>query len=401
MPYSNTAPIPENEMDRILNLYEFDIDYLNLESTFKDLSTLAAKISGTDISVVNLIDSYTQWSIASFGLDVGQTPREDTVCQYTILDDDHFEVEDLSKDGRFQHKSFVDKPLNLRYYFGVPLRTKAGYNIGSLCVLDKDLKKLSPEKIEMLKIIADEIITRLNTIKVVQELKNKLRIEKETNKKVAHDIRGPIAGIIGISEIIQDQATANKLNDILEMVNLIHRSGRSVLDLADEILSEKRVTKTIYEDDFDLVILKDKLTKLYVPQAKLKDLKFVININELQKRIPFAKNKVLQIVGNLISNAIKFTNQNGEIIVNLDLTQIDEKLNLNIVVTDTGVGISEETIHSILTGLTLSSTGTEGEKGYGFGLKMIKHLIDGLKGEIEITSIEGQGTTFEINIPQP
>ena len=100
---SNIAPIPVNEMNRILNLYEFDLDYSNLENTFKDLTYLAAKICGTDISVFNLIDSYTQWSISSFGLDAGQTPREDSLCQYTILENDHFEVEDLSLDLSLIH----------------------------------------------------------------------------------------------------------------------------------------------------------------------------------------------------------------------------------------------------------------------------------------------------------
>lgn len=397
---SNAAPIPSNEMDRILSLYEFDIDFSNLENTFKDLTYLAAKISGTTISVVNLIDSYTQWSIASFGLDADQTPREDSVCQYTILEKDHFEVEDLSTDSRFQDKAFVDKPLNLRYYFGVPLKTKTGHNIGSLCVLDKDLKKLSPEKIELLKIIANEIITRLNTIKVVQDLKNKLFTEKETSKKVAHDIRGPLAGIIGISEIIKDQAEDNKINDVLELVGLIHRSGRSILDLADEILSENRVTKPANADDFTLVILKEKLVKLYTPQAKYKNINYVVNINEINENIPFAKNKVLQIAGNLISNAIKFTSENGNVIVDLDLKLVKDELALTMSVTDTGVGISDQTIATILHGGIKSSDGTGGEKGYGFGLTMIKHLIDGLKGNMEITSIEGQGTRFEVRLPQ-
>ena len=275
----NTSPIPNNEMDRILSLYEFDIDYTNLESTFKDLTHLAAKISGTNISLVNLIDSYTQWSVANFGLDIDQMAREDSVCQYTILEEDHFEVLDLSADSRFQDKSYVDNPLNLRYYFGVPLRTNSGQNIGALCVLDKDLKKLSPEKIELLKIIANEIITRLNTIKVIQDLKAKLLAEKETSKKVAHDIRGPLSGIIGLTEIIKDQAQDNKLNDVLELVNLIHRSGRSTLDLADEILSETRVIKAIPENDFNLVILKEKILKLYTPQAKIKNINFIMVYN--------------------------------------------------------------------------------------------------------------------------
>ena len=396
---SNLVPIPTNEMDRILNLYEFDIDYSNLEDTFKDLTTLAAKICGTDISLVNLIDSYTQWSVSKFGVDLDQMSREDSVCQYTILEDDHFEVEDLSADVRFQDKSYVSSPLNLRYYFGVPLRTNSGHNIGALCVLDKGQKKLTPEKIELLKIIANEIITRLNTIKVVHELKSKILLERETNKKVAHDIRGPIAGIIGLSEMIKHQGDDNKLDDVLELVNLIHKSGRSVLDLADEILTEKRVVKPS-NDDFNLLILKEKLLKLYTPQAKYKEINFVVNVKETNESIPFSKNKLLQIAGNLISNAMKFTAERGNIIVDLDLNLIGNEHYLKILVTDSGIGMSEDSITNILKGLQKSSDGTEGEKGYGFGLTMVKHLVDGLKGEMRINSAEGEGTKFEIRIPQ-
>jgi signal transduction histidine kinase len=397
---ANIVPIPANEMDRILNLYEFDIDYSNLESTFKDLTRLAAKISGTDISLVNLIDSYTQWSVSNFGLDIDQMAREDSVCQYTILEDDHFEVEDLSADTRFQDKSYVANPLNLRYYFGVPLKTNTGHNIGALCVLDKDQKKLTPEKIELLKIIAKEIITRLNTIKVIEDLKNRLLAEKETSKKVAHDIRGPLAGIIGVSEIIQDQGNDSKLADILEMVNLIHTSGKSVLDLADEILTEKRISKPLKEDDFNLLVLKEKLLKLYTPQAKYKDINFTVHINETNETIGFSKNKLLQIIGNLISNALKFTTEKGNVRVDLDLQTIEDQHYLNIAVTDDGVGMNDESIERILNGTNTSSDGTVGEKGYGFGLAMVKHLIDGLKGTLEISSIEGKGTKFEVKIPQ-
>lgn len=397
---SDIAPTPSNEMDRILSLYEFDLDYSNLKDNFKDLTYLAAKISGTEISLVNLIDSYTQWSISNFGIDVDQVPREETICQYTILERDHFEVEDLSADIRFKHKAYVDKPMSLKYYFGIPLRTNTGYNIGSLCVLDKNLKKLSPEKIELLKIVANEIITRLSSIKLVHELKNKLKVEKETSQKVAHDIRGPLSGIIGISELINNQGTDSKMGDILEMVNLIHRGGKSILDLADEILSEKGIKKPLTEDDFNLLLLKDKLVKLYTPQAQYKNISFVVNTNVNYETIPFSKNKVLQIAGNLISNAIKFTTERGNVTVDLDLKAIDDTLALSIAVTDTGIGISDKTIATILEGGIKSSDGTGGEKGYGFGLTMIKHLIDGLNGNMEITSIEGQGTRFEVRLPQ-
>jgi hypothetical protein len=74
-------------MNRLMALSEFDLDYLDLEASFADLTKLAAKVAGTSISLINLIDSFTQWSAFSFGLDIKQMPREDSVCQYTIMEE--------------------------------------------------------------------------------------------------------------------------------------------------------------------------------------------------------------------------------------------------------------------------------------------------------------------------
>jgi signal transduction histidine kinase len=114
--------------------------------------------------------------------------------------------------------------------------------------------------------------------------------------------------------------------------------------------------------------------------------------------IPFPKNKLLQITGNLISNAIKFTPNGGKVSVGLDMDISNSKYNLNIKVQDSGEGISEEKIDNILNGSASSEQGTEGEKGYGFGLQLIKHLISGLNGKLNITSTPGEGSVFEVMI---
>jgi len=362
---------------------------------------LAAKVAGTNISLVNLIDSFTQWSVSSFGLDIEQMPREDSVCQYTILNDDQFEVNDLSADDRFKEKEYVNNPLNLRYYFGIPLKTAEGHNIGALCVLDPSVKNLSPEKVELLKIIAQEIINRLYTIKAIQDLKNKLKDVNDNTKKVAHDIRGPLSGIIGISEIISEQGDSNKLDQVLEMINLIHRSSKSLLDLADEILTieQSNKAKAPKEGEFNLHLFKEKLEKLYTPQTVNKKIKFLVNIASENDYINFPKNKLLQIVGNLISNSIKFTPENGFVIADLELSIDDKSPILKIKVSDSGVGLTPDMITNILEGNQQTNKGTGGEVGYGFGLAMVKHLIDGLKGTMRITSTPGKGAEFEVIIP--
>ncbi|WP_367865871.1 GAF domain-containing sensor histidine kinase [Pedobacter sp. WC2423] len=397
-------PIPENEQERIISLAEFDIDYSNMENNFKDLAHLAAKIAGTEISLVNLIDTFTQWTYSSYGLDdIVQNPRDETVCQYTISissKEEYFEVPDMSADDRFKEFPAVSGPPNLRYYFGVPLTTSDGSHIGSLCVMDQRLHAQSPEKIELLKIVADEVVNRLKALKTIDSLKSKLNEVKETQKKVAHDIRGPIAGIVGLAAIIAEQGNKNKLNEVLEFISMIHKSGRSVLELADEILTEGK-TSALKNDEFNLLVFKDKLERLYLPQSKNKNINFQIHINEKNELIPFIKNKLLQITGNLISNAMKFTRQDGTVTVNLDLEVDAGQYKLKIKVEDSGVGMDENTINCIMEGKTATTNGTVGEKGYGFGLSLVKHLVNSLHGNFNIHSGIGSGTTFEITLVQP
>lgn len=398
-------PIPENEFERLLQLSDFDFDYTDLDKQFKDLTKLAAKVAGTEISLINLIDSFTLWSVSAHGFPTMQIPREDSVCQYTIMGNEDFEIKDLSKDERFLDKFFVKDDPNLRYYFGVPLTTPEGNNLGALCVLDTEVKSLSQEKVELLRIIADEIVNRFKILKAVQDLKGKMNEIKENQKKVAHDIRGPIGGIIGLAKVIQDQGNKNQLDEVLEFINLIQRSGSSVLELADEILSqdyskaESNKVQINHAVEFSLETLKEKLLDMYSVQAVQKNVKFTVTNNDGKDQVPFPKNKLLQIVGNLVSNAIKFTPDEGAVNVALDLQENETVKELIIIVNDTGVGMSVEKIDEILNGNANSTLGTGGEKGFGFGLALVKHLIDKINGSISIDSDQNQGTKFTVRLP--
>jgi len=397
------APVPENEFERLISLSNLDLDYSDHQNNFKDLAKLAAKVAGTSISLVNMIDSLTQWTISNYGMDIDQMLREDTVCQYTIMNNEPLEIGDLSTDERFKEKSYVTGDPNIRYYYGVPLQLSAGLNIGSLCVIDSQQRALDPEKIELLKIIADEIVGRLKTFKVMDSLKAKLLEANNTHKKVAHDIRGPIGGIIGLASIIQDQGPNNQMEEVLEFISLIHKSGNSVLDLADEILSSHKPepkTGIVAANEFNISVFKDKLLKLYEPQARNKNIRFEVNTRPETETVPFSKNKLLQIAGNLISNSMKFTPEHGEVKVDLDLTVNQFDKTLVITVKDTGIGLTEEAAKAILNGTSGTTDGTGGESGYGFGLALVKHLIESLKGNLRINSEPGEGATFIVTLPQ-
>ena len=111
------------------------------------------------------------------------------------------------------------------------------------------------------------MVNRLTTIKYIQDLKSKVNQVNENNKKVAHDIRGPLSGIIGLAQMVTEHGEGQKLDDILEIMKLIHRAGNSLLDLATEILNaeDQHARGVVKSNDFTLTSFKEKLEKLYTP----------------------------------------------------------------------------------------------------------------------------------------
>ena len=400
----NSAPqITQNELDRLAALSEYDLDYDTLQNSLKDLTLLAAKITGTEISLVNLLDAYNQWTVAQHGSSFENIDRNDSVCQYTIRESEELEIKDLSADLRFNNLSFVTGN-GLNYYYGVPLKTLEGYHLGALCVLDNQTKALSPTQKNMLQLIGKEIVNRLDTIKQIELLKNKNRQLYNAKKIAAHDIRNPIAGIIGLAQMICDHGPDNNMDEVLECVTLIKKSGNSVLELAADILNEDAnlsEAAVAGASLINLLELKEKILNLFTPRIRDKKIVFSINLSQATASIPFPKDKLQQIIGNLVSNAIKFTPAGGKVTLGLALTPTEQHHVLLITVSDTGVGMEKELVEPILNGSSQSTEGTGGEIGYGLGLWLVKELVSSYRGKLMLSSQKDIGTTFEVSIPIP
>ena len=393
--------VQSNEMGRALRVADLDLDYSDTHEAFKDLTRLAAKIAGTEIAMVHLIDLHTLWTVSHYGAPIYHVPKEDSISQFAMVcPQEYMEISDLSKDERFNNKDYIKDDPKLRYYLGIPLQTEDNYRLGILCLLSADIKALPGAQIDMLKIVADEIVHRLADARTLQDMRNLVKSNRTIQKKVAHDIRGPLSGIVNLSQIITQQDN-NKIEEVMEVINMIHTSGTSLLELAEEILSQDEDKGLqLQSHEINLLLLKDKLIKLYAPQALHKQVTFTVETHpEASVKVPFSKNKLLQITGNLVSNAIKFTPGGGSINVNLHMIERPSLNNLVIKVEDTGVGLKQEQINYILKGTSTSTDGTGGEQGYGFGLSLVKHLVSTMNGTIEIRSDVGEGTSFELMLP--
>jgi len=390
-------PVPEHELDRILDLSSLDLDYSELKDDLKNLTELAAKLTNSPISLVNLIDSFTQWSISSYGLDVTSMAREDSVCQHTIADvADYFEVKNLAEDVRFRDKFYVKGPHDLRYYLGVPLKSEDGFQIGALCVLNTKIEELSPEKVSILKIIASEIIKRLQLFKKLKNLSNNLTASQAERKTLAGDIREPLAGIISILQVIIDKGEDNSIGEVLELISLIQKSSNTMLNITDAILDSADERK-LNAGQGDLLWLKQSLETLYMPQCRQRNIDLEVIISARTEKIPFLQNKLLQIAGTLIAYAIHLSPDFEKITVNLTL-KVKVTGNIVIMAIEYFSTAHADAVDEMFSAAWNSdrASQTEGTRA----LTLVKELVNSISGEIDVNIIPGKSSVFNVSIPQ-
>jgi len=389
-----------SETDRILHLNEFGLDYTSLQEEFSVLTRLACKITGSEISLVNLIDQYTQWSVSRLGIDLSQIDRSDAVCNVTIKQQEPFEVADLSADPRFKEKFYVEGEPYLRHYFGVPLITDAGFAIGAMCVLSPRSHTLTDDQKEIMQLIAKEVVKRLELIKDFNLSKDNLRIQKQVVYKVAHDVRGPVSGIQGLLDVmLATLKTGGAVTEISEMLLLARQSAAELLNYSHAILSESNsVLAQASVTTIDVVA--SKLQAMFAPQAQLKKIQFKLNTANGAFVIP-SENvpRMLQIASNLLGNAFKFTERDGIVTLRIVTEHKEKKEFVVLKVSDSGQGLTTEQIEAIYEGKKNTRTGTSGEKGYGFGLPMVQQMVKNSGATWQIDSTIGTGTSISIFFP--
>jgi len=218
---------------------------------------------------------------------------------------------------------------------------------------------------------------------------------------MSHELRTPMNGILGVTDILMSSIEGE---DNKNLLNIIFESGISLMKIMNDILDLTRLeSKQLSLEAVDINIheLYKNIQRLYLPQIKLKDLEFEINIDQDIDQVYIGDlNRLNQLLSNLISNAIKFT-EKGKISLAIHLVyKTPKKSMLQFDITDTGIGIPE----ALFTNIFQSFTQVDGSKsrkfnGIGAGLAIAKYLTDFMGGEIGVDSEVGKGSLFWAKLP--
>lgn len=387
----------QKEYLRIKKLSEFDLDLYELREQFKSLMELAGHIAGTEVSVVNLIDNYSQWTLSAVEDEPKRIAKENSICAHTIRSNSFMEVQRLDLDDRFKDKAYVVGAEAYRYYLGMPLTLSSGENVGSLCMLDTQQQDIGLDKKKALAVIAQEIVFKLEHRKKLNETLYTLSETVRIKNQIAHDVRGPVHGIAGLAESVEEEDLS--ADEMREYFSLIKNSGNSIIELTDEILNSGRENEIQSSRRINMADLQERLIQLYDLPAKSKNLSFNVFVNRDKDQLKFSRRRVLSIFGNLISNSIKFTPSGGNIEVHMDIINTQIGKQLDVLVQDNGVGISSAALENYFEDVSELSQGTGGEKGFGLGLKLVNELVQELGGTMKISSEIDKGTKISILIP--
>lgn len=148
------------------------------EAEFDDIVRVASETCGMPVSLISLLDrdGDRQWFKAETGLGLTETPLSQSICAYTVGQDDVFQIEDLTKDARTAGNPLVTGGPRARFYAGAPLRTADGIALGALCVRDTKPNKLTASQAFVLRTLAHQVMTTL-------ELRRSLRIRREGDRR--------------------------------------------------------------------------------------------------------------------------------------------------------------------------------------------------------------------------
>ncbi len=247
--------------------------------------------------------------------------------------------------------------------------------------------------------LESEVKERTKEIAVQNE---ELKLLNATKDKffsiIAHDLKNPFNSILGLSELLQVEFDNKSDQEKKEMIDFILSASRSAFGLLENLLewSRSQLNKIQFTpQSFSLYQIVTNINSLLMLNLKNKNITLVNNIE--QKIAVFAdKNMFTTVLRNLITNAIKFTPDGGQIVLSSKKT---DNL-IEISVQDTGVGMDDKTIAKLFRiDNSHTTTGTSGETGTGLGLIICKEFIEKNDGSISVISQLGNGSKFIISIP--
>jgi two-component sensor histidine kinase len=365
---SVTTPAEQRRLDAVRR---YDILDTPPDGAFDHVTALAARLFSVPIAIISLVDTDRIWFKSHHGLDVDQLDRSPGLCASAILGNAPYVVADALHDPRTLSNSLVAGAFGLRFYAAVPLHTHDGYNLGTLCVIDRQPRTISPADIATLEdlaaVVMDQMELRLSARSAIAGVSLALARAQLLAREIDHRVMNSLQLVVGMLNM-QAQASGNP-------------ETASQLDVAAQRISSiARVHRHFYVDE--AVVTTDALGYLRRLCRDFDDVigSTTISVDGAPVTVATAKIMPLGIIVNeLVTNAAKC----GASHINLRIGPVEHGLQL--CVSDNGTGLP---------------AGFDPKARIGLGMRVVDMLIQQLDAALAFGPVEhARGTRFTITIP--
>lgn len=397
MPEVIAPQSPPDEARRLSLLQSYRILDTGPEQAYDDFTRLAADICGAPIAMISLIDRDRQWFKASVGLPVSEAPREQAFCAHAIVDNQVLVVRDATADTRFEGNPLVVGEPNIRFYAGAPIVTETGHGLGTLCVLDRVPRELTDSQLGSLRALSRQLMTQLELRRTMGLLLEAERAKKAFVANVSHELRTPLTSIRGALALVRD-AEPDLDVDSRELLSAAHRNANRLLVLVNDLLDLERVGSgdlAVVKNDCELGDAIQRAVETIRPIARDAGVTVVSPATSI--RLIADENRLMQVVINLLANAVRFSPQGGTVTVGVTT----DGGPVRVTIDDQGPGVPAEFRQEIFEPFKqVEGSAAHKKGGTGLGLAISQAIVKEHGGVLDVGDAPGGGARFWFDLPR-
>jgi len=372
--------MPDEEAKRLAALRRYDILDTPPDGAFDRITAIAARLFSVPISIISLVDHDRIWFKSHHGLDVEEIDRAPGLCASAILQNDPWVLPDAKVDPRSLANPLVAGEFGLRFYVGIPLRTHDGFNLGTLCVIDREPHTVSDVNIAYLKdlasVVMDQMELRLsareaisNLARAIDQKEAALRRATLLKKEAEHRVMN---GLQLVSATLSMQARSPSDSDAKEQLQIA----------ASRVSAIAQVHRHIYSnDDVGFVDAAEYLKRLCADFSEVLQLPKSgrITFEGIAARIPTEQmTSIGLIVSELVTNAAKY----GASEINVTFESAARPRTYLLSVSDNGSGIPPA---------------FDPATSPGLGMKIIRSMVEKVGGKLSIGNAgNSHGSKFTV-----
>lgn len=356
--------IPANERERLAAIRRYDILDTPPDGSFDRVTMIAARRFGVPISIISIVDQDRIWFKSHYGLDATQIPRDPGLCASAILSEEPWILEDAKRDIRALANPLVAGEFGLRFYAGIPLKTHDGYNLGTLCVIDREPRAVNEEQIvdlrDLASVVMDQLELRLSALRAVSQA-------RVLTREIHHRVKNSLQIV---SSMLSMQSRRSVSGDV----------AHELAQAAERVWAVGRVHRHLQEDDFkDQVACLPFLRRLCAELADL--LHKQIEVEGIEIIVPCAQ---IQPIGLAVTELVTNAAKKGASLIRVGVT-VPESGVYSLYVVDNGPGLDPDFSTANASGL---------------GMKLLSAFSMQIGGTLRAENNRGtDGACFKITFP--